>query len=197
MKKKGYQYVWKLLLRLLFMDNKLVRERVSLDGSLIKSFEFADTTGYSGKHHSVGTKISTIADGNGIPLAITFAKGNRHDLFLAQSTIKSLELASSKLELANFLADKGYDSKVFRQFIINHQMVPFIHKRINTKIKKKYQLLYLVNIDLQKKRYVVEQTNSWLKSFRRIRMRFDYTLLSFEAFVYLAILVICLRKLMS
>lgn len=196
MKKKGYQHLWNLLLRLLFVDNKLVRERVSLDGSLIQSFEFIDTTGYSGKHHMVGTKISTIADGNGIPLAITFAHGNRHDLFLAPETVNSLEFAPSKLKLTNFLADKGYDSRLFRQCILSHQMVPFIHKRTNTKIKKKYQLLYLVNTALQKKRYVVEQTNAWMKSFRRIRHRFDYTLLSFQSFVHLAILVICVRRLM-
>lgn len=174
-----------------------MRERVSIDCSLIQSFAFADTTGYSGKHHRVGTKISTITDGDGIPLSVVFAQGNRHDIVLAQPTLLALQLASSHLELASLLADKGYDSKSFRQFVLKQQLVPFIPQRKNGKVRKKYQLLYLKNTPLHKKRYVVEQANSWLKSFRKIRHRFDYTLLSFESFVYLAILVICVRRLLE
>lgn len=170
---------------------------MSIDGSLVQSFAFRDTTGYSGKHHRVGTKISTITDSTGIPLSVVFACGNRHDIVLAPETIRALQFAVSRLELASFLADKGYDSRPFRQFVLKQHLVPFIPQRKNGKVRKKYQLLYLKNTSLQKKRYVVEQTNSWLKSFRRLRNRFDYTLLSFESFVYLAILVICVRRLMA
>lgn len=197
MRKKGYQQVWNMLLRLLFTEHQLLQERVSLDGSLVQSFAFHDTTGYSGKHHAVGTKLSTLVDGNGIPLAICFAQGNRHDSVLAPLTLTSLQFAPSRLSSASLLADKGYDSKQFRAFVVQQQLVPFIPRRKNGRVRKKYQLLYLTNKTLQKKRYVVEQTNSWLKSFRRLRMRFDYTLVSFQAFVYLAILVICIRKLMA
>lgn len=196
-KRKGFTLVWNQVLRLLDQEKKLGKERVSIDGSLIKSFAFIDTTGYSGKHHAVGTKISTLTDATGIPLSVCFASGNRHDLILAIPTLQELQFAPSRLRLANLLADKGYDSKAFRQFVVQKQFVPFIPQRKNGKIRKKYQLLYLKNKTLQKERYVVEQTNSWLKSFRRLRHRFDYTLNSFEAFVYLAILVICVRRLLE
>lgn len=196
-KKKGYQYLWHEILRLLDQERKLIKERISLDGSLIQSFAFQDTTGYSGKHHRVGTKISVLAEGGGIPIAIVFAKGNRHDIVLAPETLDALAFAPSRLKMTSFLADKGYDSRPFREFVVDKQFAPFIPKRKNGKVKKKYQLLYLTNKTLQKKRYVSEQTNAWLKSFRRLRHRFDYTLLSFEAFVYLAILVICVRKFLS
>lgn len=186
-----------LVLRLLDQQKKLQKQRVSIDGSLVKSFSFHDTTGYSGKHHAVGTKISTLVEGAGIPLSVCFAQGNRHDLILAPQTLLSLNFASSQLRVASLLADKGYDSKTFREFVVRQQFVPFIPKRRGKKVRKKFQLLYLIDKPLQKKRYVVEQTNAWLKSFRRLRHRFDYTLLSFESFVYLAILVICVRRLME
>jgi hypothetical protein len=39
---------------------------------------------------------------------------------------------------------------------------------------------------LAKKRFVVERFHAWMKSNRRLRIRYDYTLLSFKAFVYLS-----------
>lgn len=196
-KKKGFRHTWNLVLRLLDKQQKLQKQRVSIDGSLMQSFAFKDTTGFSGKHHRIGTKISTLVDGAGIPLSVCFAQGNRHDLVLAPSTILSLEFAHSQLPISSLLADKGYDSKRFRQFLLAQKLVPYIPKRKGKKIHKRYQLLYLSDKHLQKKRYVVEQTNAWLKSFRRLRHRFDYTFISFESFVYLAILVICVRRLME
>ena len=196
-KKNGYLHVWNLLLRLLDADKKLQKERLSIDGSLIQSFAFKDTTGFSGKHYRIGTKISTLVDGSGTPLSVCFAQGNRHDLILAPQTLSIMNFAHSRLPVTSLLADKGYDSKAFRTFSLTQKLVPYIHKRKGKKVRKKYQLLYLTDTTLQKKRYVVEQTNAWLKSFRRLRHRFDYTLLSFASFVYLAILVICVRRLID
>jgi hypothetical protein len=50
---------------------------------------------------------------------------------------------------------------------------------------------------LQRKRYVVERSIGWLKGFRRLRFRVDRTAASFHAFVYLAVLVLCVRRLQS
>jgi transposase len=44
---------------------------------------------------------------------------------------------------------------------------------------------------------VVERTLGWLKGFRRLRYRVDRTAASFQAFVYLAVLVLCVRHLLS
>ena len=56
--------------------------------------------------------------------------------------------------------------------------------------------LYAEDAVLQRKRYVVERTLGWLKGFRRLRYRVDRTAASFHAFVYLAVLVLCVRRLM-
>jgi hypothetical protein len=57
--------------------------------------------------------------------------------------------------------------------------------------------LYGEDVALQRKRYVVKRTLGWLKSFRRLRFRVDRTAASFHAFVYLADLVLCVRRLIS
>jgi len=50
---------------------------------------------------------------------------------------------------------------------------------------------------LQRKLYEVERTLGWLKGFRRLRYRVDRTSASFHAFVYLAILVLCVPRMVS
>ena len=57
--------------------------------------------------------------------------------------------------------------------------------------------LYAQDAALQRKRYVVERTLGWLKGFRRLRYRVDRTAASFQAFVYLAVLVLCVRRLVG
>jgi hypothetical protein len=44
---------------------------------------------------------------------------------------------------------------------------------------------------------VVERTLGWLKGFRRLRYRVDRTAVSFQPFVYLALLVLCVRHLIT
>lgn len=83
----------------------------SVDGSLIPSFNFLDTTGYSGKYKKTGTKISTLVDFAGISLNVIFASGEKHDMPLAIPTITNNSVGKPNI----ILADKGYDSDPFRQ----------------------------------------------------------------------------------
>jgi transposase len=62
------------------------------------SFAFRDKTGYSGKHHKTGVKISTISEGSGIPIAMVVDRGNIVDITLADNTVGSIRLAHSSIE---------------------------------------------------------------------------------------------------
>ena len=90
------------------------------------------------------------------------------------------------------LADKGYDSDKFRFKLGSIGINSNIPQR-NIKNRKQQENY---NIPLGKMRFKVERTNAWIKSFRRLRFRFDYTLASFQNLTYLGLIVICLRKLM-
>lgn len=169
-------------------DRKIINLQVaSIDGSLIPSFEFVDTTGYSGKYHKTGTKISTLVDFLGTPLNIIFASGNTHDMPLAIPTIINNPIGKP----GTILADKGYDSDKLRLKLEQHGITSNIVVR---NIKTRQQTINY-NIPLGKMRFKVERTNAWIKSFRKLRFRFDYTLKSFSALIYLGLIVICIRKL--
>jgi transposase len=187
--------LWKFLLRQLRQEEKLNLSLLSIDGSLMESFSFADTTGYSGKHHQVGIKVSILADEEGLPLGTKLNTGNVNDISLAEETAKKLNLAPGFLLGSTLLADKGYDSLQFRIFCLQQGIVPCIPRRNCTGVREKDWQYYLYNKREGRKRFVVERTTAWIKSFRRLRHRFDYQSSSFEAFLKLAILVICVRRL--
>jgi transposase len=58
-------------------------------------------------------------------------------------------------------------------------------------------VLYRQDAALQRKRSVVKRTLGWLKGFRRLRYRVDRTAASFHAAVYVAVLVLCVRRVVS
>ncbi len=163
-----------------------------------------EQTGYSGKHRAVGTKLSLLVDRAGTPLAVSVAPGNHHDSPLGFLTVANIykpprilrgilpEMAKSTQP--TLLADKGYDSLRFRQFVHDQGFLPLIPTRRSIPAEQAVGELYAEDPALQRKRYVVERTLSWLKGFRRLRYRVDRTAVSFHSFVYLAVLVLCVRR---
>lgn len=184
----GLKNTWNLILQKLKSLSKLHLNIASIDGSLVQSFDFLDTASYSGKYKRTGTKISTLTDFLGLPFNIIFASGETHDMPLAIPTITNNPVGKPGV----ILADKGYDSDKFRFKLEEDGINSNIPVR-NIKNRKQQENY---NIPLGKMRFKVERTNAWIKSFRRLRFRFDYTLVSFQNLTYLALIVICLRKLM-
>lgn len=148
-KAQGFVCLWDLLLRLLFEQKKLFVKTSSIDGTLIPSFAFNDTTSYSGKHHKTGTKVSLIVEEQGVPIASLETEGARHDAPLAIPTIQKLPPFLIK-EIEKMLGDKGYDDTKIRIFLndlgitsdIPQRELPMtweekIRRREQIKLKKK------------------------------------------------------------
>lgn len=165
----------------------------ALDGSLVPSYQFSQTTGYSGRHHHTGVKVSSIVEGNGLPLGIVLAPGNIHDVDLAVATVGRVKVGR-KTRPGMVLADKGYDSRSFRRSLHCRGIRANIPERTFRRRKKRGRPPKYSKY-LGRKRYTVERTNAWWKSFRRLHFRFDRYLSSFEALFILGAIVICVRRL--
>lgn len=191
-RRRSFVLTWQKLLAMLKQAGQLALQVGNLDGTLIPSPAFADGTGYSGKHHRHGTKVSLVTEQSGVPLAEVTAKGNRHDLSLASRTLAKIRVGAKRL-LGTINADKGYDSRSFRRSLRDRGTAPnipervFAHRRIRGR-KPAY------NQAIAKFRPVVERTFAWLKYFRRLRYRWERTKRMFQAFVDLGCLLICLRR---
>jgi transposase len=103
----------------------------------------------------------------------------------------------AKATAPTLFADKGYDSLRFRQFVRERGFRPLIPTRRCIPIEQAKGELYSEDAVLQPKRDGVKRTLGWRKGFRRLRYRVDRTAASFHAFVSLAVLVLCVRHLIT
>ena len=123
----GYRRVWHSLPNFLVQRRRLDRSLVILDGTLIPSRELTEQTGNSGKHRLVGTKLSLLVDRAGAPLAVSVVPGSYHDGGLGFLTVANISRPppiprdvlpdAARTAQPTLLADKGYDSLRFRQFL--------------------------------------------------------------------------------
>lgn len=187
--------LWKTLLRTLDECSALNLETGQLDASLVPSPQFHDTTGYSGKHKKTGTKISLIADHEGVPLGMRVVAGNVHDVVCAEATVNQLKVGT-KTRVKTLNADKGYDSQELRRAIRKRAMHPnipsreFKHRRLRGRKPKQDKEAF-------KHRPFIERTFAWLKAFKKLKYRTDRTERMFERFALLGCIIICLRKILQ
>lgn len=189
----GLGGVWYWLLSQLARRKQVKMNTAAIDGSLVPSFRFSQTTGYSGRHHRTGVKVSSIVEGDGLPLGVILAPGNIHDLDLAAATIRRVKVGR-KTRPGMILADRGYDSRRFRKSLRKRGIKANIPERKFGRRKKRGRPPKY-STHLGKKRYTVERTNAWWKSFRRLHFRFDRSISSFEALFTLGAIVLCVRRL--
>ena len=160
----------------------------SIDTTTITSFEFQRGVGWNGKDRVVGTKLSLFADKKGQPADIVFGKGNNDDRsFLPQHCKNTVGKRKKILNL-----DMMYMGLTIRRDFRRKGI------RINMKVRdqdyrRKRGPKFSFNAQIYNLRFLVERLNGWLKNFRRLRMRRDYNLAMFKAFVYLCLIIILMR----
>lgn len=136
-------------------------------------------------------------DGTGIPLTILTEAANISEFRLALQTIDQISIERRpqhpKKRPDSLIADKGYDAKWLRDAIRKRNITPYIPKR--RKIGQSEQPSYNKKIQAQyATRWIVERTNAWLQNYRRITVRWDRNCDNYEAFIELACILICLRR---
>lgn len=190
-KRGALKLIWQQILLLLDREGQLDLSLGNLDGSLVQSPKFAGT-GYDSQHHRYGTNISLLTERHGLPLASMTFKGNRNDITAAEATMNKLRVGA-KRKVKELNADKGYDSKTFREKMRKRGTKTNIPER-RFKHRRKRGRKPLYDKAKAKFRAFVERTNAWLKAFRKLRYRYERKRGMFQAVVDLACLLICLRR---
>jgi hypothetical protein len=103
-----------------------------------------------------GIKRSTAVDANGIPLGVITAPANRHDSPLLPQTLDTLEALGPLPEPVSVHLDRGYDSDLTRQRLIERALIPAISE------KGKPAPLQAM------KRWIVERTNAWHNTHKKL-----------------------------
>ncbi|HSW71987.1 MAG TPA: transposase [Chlamydiales bacterium] len=125
--------------------------------------------GYKGK----GSTSHLLVEKSGKPLAITSTAASGDERKQVSPLLNKISGLIKKVwnqgKVPILEADKGYDSLDTRIDVLSHKVFPLIPRRKNTKEYKRQGTCYL-----EKQRWVVERTISWLKtSFRRLTVRWE------------------------
>jgi transposase len=160
----------------------------SIDTTTTPSFEFTHGTGYNGKEHTVGTKISLYVDGIGRPADALFAKANINDRHFV---FPHLENTQGKYKKTLNL-DMMYMGLMIRRQARKKGV------RVNMEVrdqdyKRKRGPKFVFDEAIYASRFYIERTNGWLKNFKRLRLRQEYHLAMFKAMVYLGLILILIR----
>ena len=146
------------------------------------------TVGKKTKNKAVGrtkgglnTKIHTIVDGLGNPVAFLLSPGNDNDSTHAIELLNKTDITGS-----NLLGDKAYGTKEILKYIKKHGATVVIPLKSNTKEP------WPVDCNLYKERHLIECFFQKIKWFRRVATRFDKLDKSFLTFVYMAAVLIWL-----
>jgi transposase len=161
----------------------------AIDTTTATSFKFKRLTGWDGKHKKWGTKISLFTGKKGLPADVVFGKGNIHDSQFLPTHLK--KTAGRRRRVLNL--DKGYcDLNLRREMRAKGTKINMPMRKGDYTRKKgpKFSFEALK----YKVRFEVEKTFSWLKSFRRIRIRREYHPAMYKAFVYLGLIIVLIRS---
>ena len=144
-----------------------------------------------------GTKCTLVVERQGLPLAVTLASAQDHDVRWAQPTLALVRVPQRRgrprTRLPQLTADKGYDSRTLRRWLRAHGTASCIPQRAYAHRRSRGRPP-LAPRRFARQRWRVERSFAWLQQFRRLAVRWDHSLVAYPGFVTVACIVICLRK---
>ena len=169
---------------------------IDLDGNHTTTLCGGDCQSYQGRKKQKTTNAIYVTDRQGIPLAISSpVAGSHNDLYNISEVVKEVfsQLTKSDISIDGLFlnADAGFDAKEFRHMCL--RMGVFANVAFNYRAGGGEDC-YLFDDILYKERYNIERTNAWLDSYRSLLNRFDVTLTSWQAWNYIAFIVILMKK---
>jgi transposase len=140
--------------------------------------------GYDGFKHRKGTKIHVCVDRDSMPLSIIIGPGNEHDSKKLLELVGDLDWKPEQL-----YADAAYDTEHIRRGLESMGVEPNIP--VNPRNGRRPRPY---NVGLYRRmRSAVERLFGWIKSFRRIIIRYERLESTYKALVTIAPIIIHLR----
>lgn len=163
----------------------------AMDGAMTKApLGGAETGPNPTDRAKSGTKRCLLTDSRGVPLAVTVAGANRHDMKMTEPTLDNIVIERPEPtpeEPQHLCLDKGFDYDVVREAVEARQYIEHIRSRGEEANAKRDIPGY------RARRWVVERTHSWLNRFRRLLIRWEKKVENYLAMLELACAYIAFR----
>lgn len=179
-----------MMLTMLRKEDELHLETAIIDSTQVRAFGGGDATGPSPvDRRKKGTKFTLMVDRDGVPLVLRAAGANRSDQLEILPAVVSFPAVPGKpgrprTHPEKLYADAGYDSDATRTILRWLGIEPHIRHRNGDH-----------GSHLGRVRWVVERTISWIKGLRRMRVRYDRSGTSIDAWTSIAATVVCMNML--
>jgi transposase len=183
--------VWDSLHHILLEElqdaDKIEWSRGAVDSTKSRALGGGDDTGPNPTDRGkLGTKHHVLTDAQGLPLVVTVTGANAADVTQLLPLVDSIpdlsgEEGDKPTQPEALYADRAYDSEPHREELRDRGIDPKIPKRRTDH-----------GSGLGVYRWVVERTNAWLHSFRKLRLRTDPDGAIHKAFVSLGSALICM-----
>ena len=166
---------------------------VAVDGSLQKSPGGGEGTGKNPTDRAkLGWKWSILTDKAGIPIGWAIDGANRNDSVMLEPTLDDAAKRGLLAEIETIWLDRGYDSAVTRQRLIDR----LLNDAIIAKKRKKGEAKGK-NPQPMGMRWPVERTNAWLAAYGQLRRNTDRKVVHRLAQFALAVVFLLTAKLID
>ena len=165
--------------------------RASVDSISVRAKRGGDHTGPNPTDRGkAGSKYHFLVDGQGLPLAVQLTAANVHDSKLLEPLVDAVqpirrpigEPGRPRKRPDKLHADKGYDFPEKRRALRRRGITPRIARR---GVESSHRL--------GRYRWVVERTQAWAVTLRKLAVRYDRHAATVWAFLHLACALICVR----
>ena len=126
-------------------------------------------------------------DERGVPLSIVVTGANRHDVSQLELVLDEIVIDRPDTE-QHLCADKGYTGEPAQKAIKDRNYIPHVIQR-GEEIQEKKD-----NPSYKARRWVVEVTHSWFNRFRKLLVRYEKRVDTYEALLHMAAAIITFRK---
>ena len=135
-----------------------------------------------------GTKIMAIADGTGLPVALSITSASPHEVTLVEDTLTQL---TTRRRPTRLIGDRAYDSDSLDARLRARGITLIAPHRANRR--------HATQDGRQLRRYCrrwkIERLFAWLQNYRRLVTRWEYHAENYLGFVQLGCIIILLRHL--
>ncbi len=157
-----------------------------IDSQSAKSAEGGDEIGYDGGKHVHGRKRNLAVDTLGLLVLAKVTNAHRQDVYTGQDLLEELLQRPALLtRLKVIFADGGYRGELVN-WVAEH-LYAVLEIVLKEEGQKGFQVL--------PKRWVIERTFAWLTRFRRLARDYECRTTSSEAFIYIAMIRLGLKRL--
>ena len=138
-----------------------------------------------------------LADGAGTPLGIHLEAASPSEVKLVEATLDSVKVKTGKRKRGKpkrLIGDRGYDSNTVRALLVKRGIEPVIPARRNNRVATHQDGRKLRRY---KRRWIIERSNSWLQTFRRLVVRYERSAKIYAALVHTACALIALKRVLG